>query len=86
MSHASFVHLAVHTAYSLSEGAIHISALSKWCVDHQVPAVAMTDTNNLFGALEFTETLRKAGVQPIIACSMAITNPHAEISRGGHRP
>ena len=53
MSHADFVHLRVHTPYSLSEGAIKVADLVKLCVDGAMPAVAVTDTNNLFGALEF---------------------------------
>ncbi len=54
MAHAQFIHLAVRTAYSLSEGAIHIDALAKNLAAAKIPAVAMTDTNNLFGELEFS--------------------------------
>ncbi|MEM9014335.1 MAG: DNA polymerase III subunit alpha [Pseudomonadota bacterium] len=61
----SFVHLHLHSAYSLSEGAIRISELARMCADAQMPAVAVTDTNNLFGALEASETLSSAGVQSI---------------------
>ena len=53
MPHADFVHLRVHTAYSLSEGAIKIKELVGICKKLQMPAVAVTDTGNLFGALEF---------------------------------
>ncbi len=72
MTHADFVHLRVHSAYSLSEGAIPIKSLVPLCVEHAMPAVAVTDTNNLFGALEFSGTARKAGVQPIIGIQLAI--------------
>jgi len=72
MSHADFVHLRVHTAYSLSEGAIHIDKLAELCRSEAMPAVAMTDSANMFGALEFSETLAKAGVQPIIGVSLPV--------------
>lgn len=51
---ADFVHLRVHSAYSLSEGAIKIKELVKICQKQEMPAVAVTDTGNLFGALEFS--------------------------------
>ncbi|MFN3260839.1 MAG: DNA polymerase III subunit alpha [Pikeienuella sp.] len=66
----SFIHLRVHTIYSLLEGAIPVKALPKLCAAEGMPAVAITDTNNLFGALEASETLAKAGVQPIIGCQL----------------
>ena len=52
MSHADFVHLRLHTAYSLLEGAIKVKDLVDQCVGMSMPAVAMTDTGNLFGALD----------------------------------
>ena len=69
---ADFVHLRVHSAYSLLEGAIQISALAALCRDHEMPAVAVTDTNNLFGAIEFSSQAAEAGVQPIIGCQLSI--------------
>ncbi len=72
MGHADFVHLRVHSAYSLSEGAIHVTDLVKLCRDARMPAVAVTDTNNLFGALEFSSACAAAGVQPIIGCQLSI--------------
>ena len=72
MSHAGFVHLRVHSAYSLSEGAIRIKELTGLCKDAKMPAVAVTDTNNLFGALEFSLAAADAGVQPIIGCQLAL--------------
>ncbi len=76
MSHAGFVHLRVHTAYSLSEGAIHVKDLVKQCVGHKMPAVAVTDTDNMFSALEFSVSATGAGVQPIIGVSLHIKNPY----------
>ena len=63
---ASFVHLHLHSAYSLSEGAIPVSRLKDLCLAAGMPAAAVTDANNLFGALEVSTTLAGAGVQPII--------------------
>ena len=57
MAHADFVHLRVHSAFSLSEGAIHIKDLAELCQRGEMPAVAVTDTGNLFGALEFSEAM-----------------------------
>ncbi len=71
-SHADFVHLRVHSAYSLSEGAVRIKDLGKLCHDNAMPAVAVTDSNNLFGAMEFSGTLSGAGIQPIIGCQLTL--------------
>ena len=60
MAHADFVHLRVHTAYSLSEGAITIGELVDLCARHDMPAVAITDSGNLFGALEFSMACAEA--------------------------
>ena len=72
MSHAEFVHLRVHSAYSLLEGALRIKDLVNLCRANKMPAVAITDTNNLFGALEFSQACMGAGVQPIIGCQLDI--------------
>ncbi len=72
MTHADFVHLRVHSAYSLSEGAIPVKSLIPLCVNNAMPAVAVTDTNNLFGAMEFSGTASKAGIQPIIGIQLEI--------------
>ena len=72
MSHANFVHLRVHSAYSLLEGAIRIPELVDLCVAQRMPAVAVTDTNNLFGGLEFAEAARAAGVQPIMGAQVSL--------------
>ena len=82
MAHADFVHLRVHSAYSLSEGAIQVKALAELCVAKGMPAVAITDTNNLFGALEFAGAASRLGVQPIIGCQLSISRE--EPGRGGN--
>jgi DNA polymerase-3 subunit alpha len=74
MTHADFVHLRVHSAYSLSEGAIKIKQLVQLCRDQRMPAVAITDTGNLFGALQFAMAARDAGIQPVIGCQLAVTD------------
>ncbi len=69
---ARFVHLKVHSAYSLLEGAMTISKLAKLAEGYGFPAIALTDTNNLFGALEFSDKLWAVGIQPIIGLNIAI--------------
>src|SRR5580698_8725984 len=67
-----FVHLHVHSAYSLREGALTVEMLAKLAQADAMPALAITDTNNLFGALEFSEKLAKSGVQPIIGAQVTV--------------
>ena len=68
-----FVHLRVHSAYSLLEGALTIAKLAALARADGAPALALTDSNNLFGALEFSETLAEAGIQPIIGLTLSLT-------------
>src|SRR5271154_2058702 len=83
-----FIHLRVHSAYSLAEGAIKIvedkpkdgskpvrKDLIHLCLQHHMPAVALTDKGNLFGALEFGLAAAEAGIQPIIGCQIAVLRP-----------
>ncbi|MEM1232883.1 MAG: DNA polymerase III subunit alpha, partial [Pseudomonadota bacterium] len=65
-----FIHLRVHTEYSLLEGAMRLKKLPEACANLGMPAIAVTDTNNMFCALEFSEAAAKAGVQPIIGCQI----------------
>ena len=90
MSDPVFIHLRVHTAYSLSEGAIKLPKLVELCREHDMPAVAVTDTNNLFGALEFSLAASRVGIQPIIGTQIDIaregeaarkSNGKAEVTR-----
>jgi DNA polymerase III subunit alpha len=67
-----FIHLRVHSAYSLSEGALPVKLLAKLAKKDAQPALAITDRNNLFGALEFSETLSGEGIQPIAGCTLAL--------------
>jgi DNA polymerase-3 subunit alpha len=72
MPHADFVHLRVHSAFSLSEGAIKPDKIAALAKDYAMPAVAITDTSNMFGALEFSQYCTKEGVQPIIGCQLGL--------------
>ena len=65
-----FIHLRVHSEYSLLEGAVKINSLPALCSKMNMPAVALTDTNNLFAALEFSVGASSSGVQPIIGCQI----------------
>ncbi len=67
----AFIHLKVHSAYSLLEGAIQIPKLAKLAEIDGMPALALTDTNNMFGCLEFSDKLAMAGIQPIAGVSIA---------------
>src|SRR6201993_4788129 len=64
----SFVHLHLHTEYSLLDGAIRIPELMRKAVELGMPAVAITDHGNMYGAVEFYQAAQKAGVKPIIGC------------------
>src|SRR2546423_13020264 len=67
-----FVHLHVHSSYSLLEGALTIGKLAELAKADRQPALALTDTDNMFGALEFSDKMAAVGIQPIIGCTMAL--------------
>ena len=68
----SFVHLRVHTAYSLLEGAIKVPELVKLCKENEMLAVAVTDTANLFGGMDVSSSCAQNGIQPIIGTQLLI--------------
>ena len=76
-----FVHLHVHTSFSLREGALPLGKLLKLAAADGQPALAVTDTNNLFGALEFSEKASKDGLQPIAGVQLAVDFADAESLR-----
>ncbi|MCS0505340.1 DNA polymerase III subunit alpha [Ancylobacter mangrovi] len=78
LSDVGFVHLHVHSSYSLLEGALSVAKLAELAKQDRQPAIALTDTGNLFGALEFSEKLAGAGIQPILGCSLAIEFPGSQ--------
>ena len=83
MSSPAFIPLAIRSSYSLLESMITPSDIAKWCKKHFVPAAAVTDRNNLFGALELSTKLAESGVQPIMACCFDVADgtPKSEPSR-----
>jgi DNA polymerase-3 subunit alpha len=70
--HANFVHLRVRSIYSLLEGAVGPKELAKLAREMRMPAVAVTDTNNLFGVYEIADNLAKSGVQPIVGVTLSV--------------
>src|SRR5579871_544379 len=73
MSSTPFVHLHCHTDYSLLDGACEISQLMDVVTEQQMPAVAMTDHGNLFGAVEFYNKAKEKGVHPVIGCEVYVS-------------
>src|SRR5580698_11148679 len=67
-----FVHLHVHSSYSLLEGALSIARLAELAKKDRQPALALTDTDNMFGALEVSEKMASAGIQPIVGCALGV--------------
>jgi len=73
VQHAEFVHLHVHSEYSLLDGAAQLEKLVKKAKDLRFPAIALTDHGNLFGAIHFYHAARRAGVKPILGMEAYIT-------------
>ncbi len=73
-----FVHLHVHSAYSLLEGALPLKKVIEMAVEDNQPALAITDRSNLFGALEYSEKACAEGLQPIIGCTLEIAFEKAQ--------
>ena len=72
MPETPFVHLHVHSSYSLLEGALTIARLAELAKKDRQPALALTDTDNMFGALEFSEKMAGYGIQPIVGCALGV--------------
>src|SRR3974377_847205 len=82
-----FVHLHVHSSFSLLEGALPIGRLAELAKADKQPALALTDTDNMFGVLEFSEKLAGYGIQPIVGCALAIDfGDTAHGARNGNAP
>ena len=81
-----FIHLHVHSAFSLLEGAVQLETILKLAAEDAQPALGIADTNNLFGALEFSEKATKKGIQPLIGVELAVDFAAAEerLSERGH--
>ena len=78
MSHAQFVHLRTHSAYSLSESTLRVATLAKLAKQDRQPALAITDSFNMFGALEFSKKLAGEGIQPIIGATVRLRDTTGE--------
>ena len=83
--HSDFVHLHVHTQYSLLDGACRVKELVKKAAEYKMPALAMTDHGNLFGAIDFYQTAVKQGVKPIIGCETYIASG-SRLDKGPQQP
>ena len=83
MSEPRFIHLRVHTEHSLLEGAVPVKKLVKLCVAANMPGVAVTDTNNMFAALEFSVTAEGEGLQPIVGCQVSVA---FDVTAPGEKP
>jgi len=83
LKHADFVHLHVHTQYSLLDGAIRFADLLERARDFHMPALAITDHGNMFGAIEFYQKARNAGIKPIIGCEMYLA-PGSRFDKESH--
>ncbi len=82
MAQSQFVHLHVHTAYSLLDGAIRLKDLVQRVQELEMDAVAITDHGNLFGVLEFYEKVRAAGIKPLLGCELYVA-PASRFDRKG---
>ncbi|HCU59330.1 MAG TPA: DNA polymerase III subunit alpha [Alphaproteobacteria bacterium] len=78
MTDPKFIHLRVHTAYSLSEGAIKIGDLISRLKEMGMPAVAMTDSGNMFGGKAISTYASEAGIKPILGCQFFLHNPDSD--------
>src|SRR3989449_10602830 len=78
MTEPGFVHLHVHSSFSLLESALTIARLAELAKADRQPALALTDTDNLFGALEFSEKMAGVGIQPIIGAALALDYPDTD--------
>lgn len=82
---SEFVHLHCHTEYSLLDGAIRLNDLCARAVDFGMPAAAITDHGNLYGAAYFYTTCKSYGIKPIIGCEVYVSHDHRDKDRAGPR-
>ena len=79
-----YIPLRNHTSYSLCLGAIKIDTLVDFAKTQQLPAIAICDSQNLFGALEFSLACKKAGIQPIVGCELLVDFHILEAKNNNH--
>jgi len=75
MSQPSFIHLRLHSEYSIADGMVHIPDAITAAKNNAMPALALTDLSNLFGLIKFYSKARNQGIKPIIGCDMFVSNP-----------
>jgi len=80
----NFVHLHNHSEYSLLDGACRITDLLKSCVSMNMPAIAVTDHGNMFGAMEFCQEAKKYGIKPIVGCEVYLS-PKSRFDKDNHK-
>ncbi|MDX9822199.1 MAG: DNA polymerase III subunit alpha, partial [Syntrophales bacterium] len=83
MKHTDFVHLHVHTQFSLLDGTIRLDALFKAAKEYQMPAIALTDHGNMFGAVSFYQAAYRHGIKPIIGCESYVA-PGSRFDKSTH--
>ncbi|HSD61826.1 MAG TPA: PHP domain-containing protein, partial [Burkholderiales bacterium] len=74
MTQPSFVHLRLHSEYSIADGVVRIGAAADAAAADGMPALALTDLGNLFGAVKFYQAVRARGVKPVIGCDVWVSN------------
>jgi len=79
MSLQNFVHLHLHSEYSLSDGIIRIEELVERSCEYNFPAVALTDLTNLFGLIKFYRMAREKGIKPIVGCELRLVKEEGNI-------
>ncbi len=75
MADPSYIHLRLHTEFSISDGILRIRDLCEAAEEDNMPAIAITDLSNLFGMVKFSKEARRRGIKPIIGCDVWVTNP-----------
>ncbi len=81
MNQAEFVHLHVHTQFSLLDGACRIQNLIKKAAEYNMPALGMTDHGNMFGAIDFYQTAKKYNIKPIIGCEAYVASTGSRLEK-----
>src|SRR6266540_2146378 len=84
--HQNFVHLHLHSQYSLLDGAIRLDDLLRKVKEHGMPAVALTDHGAMFGAIEFYQKCKDKGIRPVIGCEVYIAPGSRFVKESGGNP
>src|ERR1035438_2891865 len=75
MSQPSFIHLRLHSEYSIADGIVRIPEAVAAAKRDSMPALALTDLSNVFGLIKFYNEARKSGIKPIVGCDVFVSNP-----------